>query len=228
MVVTGAAAMLLGLSGLLWSTMSRAAAAGRWQKWLLTCGIVGAPVAAIGFVLVGQWTAAMLCVVVELLMFAQWKSHRAADSQRIWLQPWLDRTIVRRIPFSRRYVDRTYAARGQGGLTLTDLRIEYADTILEDATRDVELDALLDKVGVELLEKVLRVEATMVPAATSWLITRYMILTGIANGVLANATDPGASVGTSPYRGYSWPMLTIAAACRLGSGDELKAIHQPG
>ncbi|GAA2362555.1 hypothetical protein GCM10010170_058740 [Dactylosporangium salmoneum] len=219
---------MLGLAGLLWSVTSRTAAAGRWSKWLLFCGIVGTPVEMVGCVLLGQWATGILFTVVGLLVFTQWESQREADGQRIWLQPWLDRTVLRRIPLSRRYVDRAYGARGDRGLTLTDLRTEYASVILADATRDAVLDALLDKVGSRLLETVLRIEADMGPAATSRLITRYMILTGIANGVLANATDPGVSIGASPYRGYSQPMLTIAAACRLGSSDELKAIHHQG
>jgi len=220
--------MLLGLVGLLWSTTRRGATAGRWAKWLLLCGIVGTPVETLGFVLVDQWTTAVLCAIVGVVMFVHWEGHRDAAGQRTWLQPWLDRTVVRRIPLSRRYADRIHSAGGHSGLTLTDLRTEYAGAILEDATRDPSLDALLDKVGAELLEKVLRVEAGMEPAVASPLITRYMILAGIANGVLANATDPGVSIAASPHRGYSWPMLTIAAACRLGSGDELRAIHQPG
>ncbi|MGI5243379.1 hypothetical protein [Dactylosporangium sp. CA-139066] len=69
----------------------------------------------------------------------------------------------------------------------------------------------------------LRIEADMGPdGPVPPLISRYVVLTGIANGVLANATEPGADIGPSPYRGYSPPMLTLAAACRLGSSAELK------
>ncbi|GGM23034.1 hypothetical protein ACFFX1_10765 [Dactylosporangium sucinum] len=223
MLLAGAVVMLLGLVGLVWSSALRSTVAARWPKRLLLCGSVAAPVQVGGYLMLGQWEAAALFALVGMVLFGRWESHREADGQRVWLLPWLDRAVLRRLPISRRHIDRMHAARGDRGLTLTDLRAEYAGPIIEDATRDPQLDALLDVLSAELLAIVLRIEADMDSTGTRpWLVTRYMILTGIANGVLADATEPGASVGARPYRGYSRPMLTLAAACRLGSSAELK------
>ncbi|GAA1042049.1 hypothetical protein GCM10009557_67180 [Virgisporangium ochraceum] len=122
--------------------------------------------------------------------------------------------------FARRphYVDRFRYGRAQRGLTLTELRAEYGQRIIDDARADPVLARVLHEIGTTLLESV----RTLDKAPAHRPLIRYILLTELANRYLASVTEPYSSIPPSPYRGYSHPMLIVAAACVLGTSRRLR------
>lgn len=91
---------------------------------------------------------------------------------------------------------------GRPLLTLSQVRAEYGQTILDDAARDRVLAELLDDRAAQIVARVdLRVGGVH-------------MLTAYVNGYLESLSEPGRRPRGPVYRGYSDEMLTIAAVCR--------------
>jgi hypothetical protein len=119
--------------------------------------------------------------------------------------------------FARRphYMDRFRQGPDHTGLSLTELRAEYGQRIIDDARADPVLARVLHEIGTTLLDSV-RAMGDNRP------LIRYILLTELANRYLASVTEPYTSIPPSPYRGYSHPMLVVAAACVLGTSRRLR------
>ena len=113
------------------------------------------------------------------------------------------------------YMDRFRYGRDRTGLTLTELRAEYGQRIIDDARADPVLARVLHEIGTTLLDSVRSM-------GDSRPLIRYILLTELANRYLASVTEPYTSIPPSPYRGYSHPMLIVAAACLLGTSRRLR------
>jgi hypothetical protein len=122
--------------------------------------------------------------------------------------------------FARRphFVDRFRYGREQRGLTLTELRAEYGQRIIDDARADPVLARVLHEIGTTLLSSIRGLDSGLTPQP----LVRYILLTELANRYLASVTEPHTVVPPSPYRGYSHPMLIVAAACLLGRSRRLR------
>lgn len=116
------------------------------------------------------------------------------------------------------HVDRFRYGRDRKGLTLTELRAEYGQRIIDDARRDPVLATVLHEIGTTLLTSVRSLDK----GPTGQPLIRYILLTELANRYLASVTEPSTSIPPSPYRGYSHPMLIVAAACLLGTSGRLR------
>jgi hypothetical protein len=125
--------------------------------------------------------------------------------------------------FSRwpHHVDRFRYRRNEAGLTLTELRAEYGQRIIDDARADPVLAQVLDDIGTTLLDSVRTLDKGIAPPVNRPVV-RYILLTELANRYLASVTEPFTHIPPSPYRGYSHPMLIVAAACRLGTSRRLR------
>jgi hypothetical protein len=116
------------------------------------------------------------------------------------------------------HVDRFRIGRDRTGLTLTELRAEYGQRIIDDARRDPVLATVLHEIGTTLLESVRALDK----GAANRPLIRYILLTELANRYLSSVTEPHSRIPPSPYRGYSHPMLIVAAACLLGTSRRLR------
>jgi hypothetical protein len=116
------------------------------------------------------------------------------------------------------HVDRFGYSRDRKGLTLTELRAEYGQRIIDDARADPVLATVLDEIGTTLLASVRTLDKG--PAGRP--LIRYILLTELANRYLSSVTEPYTPIPPSPYRGYSHPMLIVAAACVLGTSRRLR------
>ena len=119
------------------------------------------------------------------------------------------------------HLDRFRYRRNEAGLTLTELRAEYGQRIIDDARADPVLAQVLDDIGTTLLDSVRTLDKGRTPPANRPVV-RYILLTELANRYLASVTEPFTHIPPSPYRGYSHPMLIVAAACRLGTSRRLR------
>jgi hypothetical protein len=108
----------------------------------------------------------------------------------------------------RRRMRRVFAQeRGRPLRTLVQLRAEYAQSILDDASRDSVLTELLDEfAGV--------IAAEMAEPKGHPGIGDLEFLTAYANRYVDSLSQPGRRPQGPAYRGYSREMLTIAAVCR--------------
>ncbi len=111
-----------------------------------------------------------------------------------------------------------FAEARRGGrivLDLTDLRAEHAAQILDDATRDRDLDIV-----IRTLER--QIEASY---ARHWAwrlrLLRPLILSLYGSEVLEMVTEPGYRA-RSPYREYGYARLMLAAVVRLGERPALR------
>jgi hypothetical protein len=187
---------------------------------LLLAGSVGAACLALWFIHRGDWLAAAVTGLIATVLWAA----RAEDlGRRPWWTALLVRFAIRVMARRPARIDRVSAARAEVGMTLTELRAEYAQTILDDAARDPDLAEILERLGGDLLATVCELETAGRSAEpTPRALSRYLILTALANSYLANLTEPGTTVPPSPYRAYSQPMLVLAAACQVGTSDRLQ------
>jgi hypothetical protein len=119
------------------------------------------------------------------------------------------------------HLDRFRYRREAAGLTLTELRAEYGQRIIDDARADPVLAKVLDEIGTTLLDSVRSLDKGLTPPVNRPVV-RYILLTELANRYLASVTEPFTHIPPSPYRGYSHPMLIVAAACRLGTSRRLR------
>jgi hypothetical protein len=81
------------------------------------------------------------------------------------------------------------------------------------------LARVLHEIGTTLLASIRNLDAGLAPRP----LVRYILLTELANRYLASVTEPHTRVPPSPYRGYSHPMLIVAAACLLGRSRRLRS-----
>src|ERR1041384_5602087 len=105
--------------------------------------------------------------------------------------------------FARRphYVARFRYGRNQRGLTLTELRAEYGQRIIDDARADPVLAKVLDEIGTSLLESVRALDGRTAHHRTGHRpLIRYILLTELANRYLSSVTEPYTSIPPSPYR----------------------------
>lgn len=125
-----------------------------------------------------------------------WEAHLAARAGRPSRLVW-------------RRVSRALAReRGRSRLwTLEELRAEYAQTILDDAARDPELAAILDRFADGIAAEFEKPDGRRVVGPKEF-------LTVYANGHLDSLSDPGREPHRQGYRGYSTDMLIIAAVCQ--------------
>lgn len=122
------------------------------------------------------------------------------------------------------HVDRFRYGRDRKGLTLTELRAEYGQRIIDDARRDPVLERVLHEIGTTLLTSVRNLDkGGSGDGGSSQPLIRYMLLTELANRYLSSVTEPYTRIPPSPYRGYSHPMLIVAAACLLGTSRRLRS-----
>ena len=119
------------------------------------------------------------------------------------------------------HLDRFRYRRDHSGLTLTELRAEYGQRIIDDARADPMLAQVLDEIGTKLLASVRTLDKSTTPRINRPVV-RYILLTELANRYLASVTEPYTRIPPSPYRGYSHPMLIVAAACLLGTSRRLR------
>lgn len=119
-------------------------------------------------------------------------------------------------------LDRFRYRRDHAGLTLTELRAEYGQRIIDDARADPVLARVLDDIGTTLLDSVRALDKDGLTPPVNRPVVRYILLTELANRYLASVTEPFTHIPPSPYRGYSHPMLIVAAACRLGTSGRLR------
>lgn len=116
-------------------------------------------------------------------------------------------------------VDRFRYGRDRRGLTLTELRAEYGQRIIDDARADPVLATVLHEIGTTLLTSVRSLDR----GRPTQPLIRYILLTELANRYLSSVTEPYTAIPPSPYRGYSHPMLIVAAACVLGTSPRLRS-----
>lgn len=220
--IVGMLAIVGGVGSVL-AASSRQPLPERWFDAILIIG-VGALLAGVA-VLVGpyHWWIIIPLTLFVLMLVLRWEMRRGALGKRIWLLPGLVMGVGWLLSRRPQRVDLIPPGPGDG-LTLTDIQAEYAQSVLDDAEYDPNLAELLEHIGSGLLTVVRTLEAEMFvstkPAARP--LIRYMLLTGLANHYLATITEPGATIGPRPYRGYSFPMLTLAAVCHLATSDKLR------
>ena len=198
----------------------------RWLDRLLIAGVVGFVGRAVTAAAARDWLIAALLGAAAALVWMRWEDRRAERGRRVWLLALATRVAMWRLARRPRRMDRIADRdrRPGQGLSLTEIQTEYAQSVLHDAARDPNLAEILEEISRTLLAAVRELEADLGEPATQTerVLRRYVLLTTLANSYLASVTEPGARVGASPYRGYSYPMLTLAAACQLGTGDRLR------
>ncbi|BCB77922.1 hypothetical protein GCM10022251_37630 [Phytohabitans flavus] len=171
----------------------------RWVVWpLLAVTILVAGLIVWSAINGGLWYAVPNSLLA-VAMVALWDHHLATRQARpsrlaLAFTAWRARRGVLRGPGGRRV------------RTIDQLRAEYGQSILDDATRDPILDHLLST-----YER--RIEAV---ASESGERLDAVSVTAFANRYLEMLSDPGRHLRSEPpYAGYSRHMLVIAATCRL-------------
>jgi hypothetical protein len=95
-----------------------------------------------------------------------------------------------------------------------ELRAEYGQTVLDDASWDPVLDRLLDQYAAAIAAQ-LHKPAPGRHGRPALRHVDVVVVTGYANGRLDAMSDPDRPPSGRRYRGYTDDMLTIAALCRL-------------
>jgi hypothetical protein len=185
----------------------------RWVAWPLL-----ALTAAVGGLLIwsalfgGFWIAlpnALLGIGLVML----WDHHLGARHARpgpimLRLTAWR----IRRGKAGHRRPD------GRRLLTIAELRAEYGQNVLDDATRDPHLDHVL-AVYEEHLPELIRGPDNE---------TDLLDITVFANRYLDRLSDPDRPTFPGPpYAGYTHHMLIIAALCRLADQVPTIAVTDP-
>ncbi|MGS2615157.1 DUF6401 family natural product biosynthesis protein [Micromonospora sp. LZ34] len=150
-----------------------------------------------------SWWDLVTALILGVASVVPWELHLATRAGRPSRVLW-------------RQISRTLAQRrgGRRLWTLTELRAEYAQTILDDAEQDPNLAAILDDLADRVVDHVKG-------ADDGPRLGLAETLTAYANGYLDSLSDPGRQPLRPGYRGYSTDMLMIAAVClaadRLGT-----------
>jgi hypothetical protein len=166
-------------------------------------------VATAGLLLFGIWRrqadTTVLAVAVAVVAGLAWDRHIGASNGRPG--GWIGQMLTGR-PCRTGRMSKPGGGRMR---TIDELRAEYGQTVLDDASWDPVLDRLLDQYAAAAA-------AQLRKAAPSLAGHRYVdvvVVTGYANGRLDAMSDPGRRPSGRRYRGYTDDMLTIAALCRL-------------
>jgi hypothetical protein len=193
-------------------------AASRWIIWPL----LGVTAATIGLLTLAISTSAWWTTVPSVLFVAftavLWDNRLSARAG--WPGGRLALFLAgRRV---RRGKVRLTEPNGRPMQTIDEIRVEYAQTILDNATDDPQLDGLLNE-SADAIDALLRKPGSgkSGPRALD-----ALTITAYANRLLDAMSEPNQRPTTPPYRSYSGDMLTIAAMCRLAG--RLPTVAIPG
>ncbi|GAA4731102.1 hypothetical protein [Phytohabitans rumicis] len=204
---TGTSVIGLANAAMMWPMLTLRVAASRWiigPLLLLTAATAGLFAATI--VYRDLWT--MFPAAALMLMIAvHWDNRLSA--RRGWTGGRLGLHLAgRRI---RRGKVRFITSSGRRMHTLDEIRAEYAQTILDNAAHDQDLDQLLNETADDIEALLRQPDDDGTPRSLD-----AITVASFANRVLDQFSDPDRRPPAAPYRGYSRDMLTIAALCRLG------------